>query len=116
MRGPGLGALLALRPLPAYELVKVALLPAGRGVLHQQRKIILVELLQPIVPIHRLQRIGSAESRKIQPQHADSAALSRALHTGRGGPALFGPLTDLVVIGQHATSVPAGRPASRRAS
>src|SRR5699024_2712382 len=83
------------------ELVEVALLAAAGLVLHDQREAALVELLEPVVPRDRLQRLRAGEAREIEPQHADIAAIAGAADARRRAAALLGPLPDLVVVGQR---------------
>jgi hypothetical protein len=43
------------RSFPADHFVEVALLPARGFVLHQQRKVIVIEFLEPFIPLDGLQ-------------------------------------------------------------
>src|SRR5207248_11410046 len=71
-------SLLSLRGFTTDELVEVALLPASGLVLMQQRKAVLIEGLEPIVPADALERTGAAESREVEADHAGIAALPRS--------------------------------------
>src|SRR5581483_3826160 len=99
--GPGLRR-------PFDQLVEIALLPAAGGVLHDQGKIVLIELLEPIVPANLLQSVFAAVARKIEPDHADVTFSARLLHARWDGAALFGPRSNLFVIRQFAIRAAGG--------
>lgn len=86
----------------ANQLIEIALLAAGGCVLHQQGQAALVKLLEPLVPVNVLQRLLTAESRKIQANHAHIFSASGSPHASRIRIALFRPLANFVVISQHA--------------
>src|SRR5258707_15598961 len=100
MRSPRSWMLFAFHALAADQLIEVALLTTRRGVLHEQGEVVPVELLEPLVPVDPLQRVGPGVARKIQPQQAGPASAG-PLHTSRLGTALFRPFADLVVVGQR---------------
>jgi hypothetical protein len=81
------------------NLVEIALLAAGGLVLHQQRKIVFVELLQPLVPIDGLKRSLSAVAGKIEADHPHILCAARAANTSRLRVALFRPPADFVMVG-----------------
>jgi len=88
------------RVLAAHELVEVTLLATGSVVLHQQRKVALVELLKPIVPRYFFQRVFAAVPGKIETNHANIVSAAGTAYTGRSGVAFFRPAANLVVVGQ----------------
>jgi hypothetical protein len=81
------------------QLVEVAALTAGGFVLYEQGKLALIELLEPVVPLNRLQRLRAAVSRKIQANHARILCPAGAAHTSRCCAALLCPLPDLLMTG-----------------
>src|SRR5579883_430677 len=96
--GAGFALALFLDVLAAHQLVEIALLAAAGLVLHNQREIVLVKLLEPVVPGDRLQRILAGITREVEADHAGIATAAGAADTGRLRPALLGPLPDLLVV------------------
>jgi hypothetical protein len=81
------------------QLVEVAALTPGSLVLHQQSELALIELLEPVIPLDRLQRLRAAVSGKIQTDHTRVFCSAGPAHASRCCAALFCPLPDLLMIG-----------------
>ncbi len=80
------------------DLVEVALAAAGELVLHEQRKITLVKLLEPLVPFNVFERLFAGVTGEVEADHADVTVAAGTAHTGGRRVSLFGPLANLLVI------------------
>jgi hypothetical protein len=69
-------------------------------ILHQQREVVVVEGLEPVVPADVFQRVSAAEAGEIEADHAGVVAAAGSAHARGPGPALFRPLADLIMVGQ----------------
>jgi hypothetical protein len=68
--------------------------------LNNKREIAFVELVEPIVPTHLLERVGTAIAGEIQADHANIVAAPGTSHAGGFCSALLRPILDLIVIGK----------------
>src|SRR5690242_12173001 len=91
---------LPLARLALHELVEVALLAPGGLLLHEERELGGLELLEEVVPRDVLERALAAVLREVDPDDPDVVPLVRALHRRGLAAPLFCPCPDLLVIGR----------------
>ncbi|MBA3915744.1 MAG: hypothetical protein H0X25_18200 [Acidobacteriales bacterium] len=71
-------------------------------VLDQQREFLLVELLEPLLPLNLFERLLAGVAREVETDHANVFAAAGSAYGRRLGIPFFRPLANLVVIGQGA--------------
>jgi hypothetical protein len=81
------------------QLVEVAARSACSFILHQQRQIAFIELLEEVVPRDGLQAVFSGIAGEIQAQDANILFSSGATDAAWMRFALFGPFANLIMIG-----------------
>src|SRR4051794_32433730 len=104
-------------PSPAVSLDQLrepTLLALGRRVLVQEREVVLLERLEPLVPGDLLERVLAAPAGEVDAEDARVVVAPRRLHARRMPAALLDPAPDLVVICRdvalcHGRAVPASR-------
>jgi hypothetical protein len=89
----------ARRSFASYELVEVALLSACGLILYQQRQIVLVKFLQPLIPFDGLERSFPTVTWKIEADHPYVFLTPRAAHARGLCVALFRPVANFVMVG-----------------
>lgn len=82
----------------ADDLVEVAPFAASRVLLKKQRKVVFVELLEPLIPGNVFETGFAAIAREIDSQNADVPAAPGVPYTGWFAAALFGPATNFFMI------------------
>jgi hypothetical protein len=69
--------------------------------LNDKCEIAFVELVEPVVPTHLFQGVGSAIAGEIQADHANIVAAPGTSHAGWFCSALLRPILDFIVIGKN---------------
>ena len=102
----------------ALDQFEEAALPAfGGSFLVKEAKIVLLELIKPIVPGDRLERAFAGVTRKVDAKNACRVPSGSASNRGWPTAACFGPFADRVVIGRDVRrSGGAGAPARASAA
>jgi hypothetical protein len=83
---------------PCNQLVEVALLPASRCLLVQQRQPIFVERPEPVVPGDFLQGFFAGKAGKVETDHPDIAITAGSANARGACASLFRPSPDFIVI------------------
>jgi hypothetical protein len=89
------------RGFTRHQLVEIALLAARGFVLHQEREITLLELVEPIIPGNFFERVFAGVAGEIETDHPDIIVPAGAAHAGRACLTFFGPVADFFAIGKH---------------
>lgn len=85
----------------AHQLVEVALVAAGGGLLIEQRETALIELLEELVPVDVLQGLLPRVSREIKTQDSHVIIVAGSPYASGLRATLFGPAADLVMISTY---------------
>src|SRR5215208_2738176 len=86
------------RSVARNELEEGRVLAAGLLLLIQEREVVRVELLEPVVPGDRLEVVLAGAAGEVDAQHAGAVAVLRAADGHRPAVVLLDPAPDLVVI------------------
>jgi hypothetical protein len=87
-----------LHGVTTYKLIEIALLTVRGLVLHNQRQVAILEILEPLVPTDFFQRVSAAISRKIQTDNSGIVIGMGPSNRGRSGVPFFGPATDFLMV------------------
>jgi hypothetical protein len=104
--GPGPAAtrspasLVLLQGFAVHQFIEITFPSAGRLVLHQQSKILLVKFAEPVVPANLLKRVLATVASKVETNDPDIADAARAFYPCRPGVTLLRPASNFVVIGK----------------